>query len=82
MYVNLNKYLFSQEDKSVRLTMVDAWTNFSKIGNPGMGWTTSVLNSDQQYWNISGPIPTMEGSPKIRDRMKIWDEVCLDNDKC
>ena len=35
--------------------MVDAWTNFSKIGNPGMGWTTSVLNSDQQYWNISYP---------------------------
>ena len=62
--------------------MVDAWTNFSKIGNPGMGWTTSVLNSDQQYWNISGPIPTMEGSLKIRDRMKIWEEVCLDNDKC
>ena len=62
--------------------MVDAWTSFSKIGNPGMGWTTSVLNSDQQYWNISYPTVTMEGSPKIRDRMKIWDEVCLDNDKC
>ena len=82
VYESITNNFFSQEDKRVRKTMVDAWTSFSKIGNPGMGWTTSVLNSDQQYWNISYPTVTMEGSPKIRDRMKIWNEVCLDNDKC
>merc|ERR1712141_372815 len=72
----------SEEDKRVRLVMMDAWTNFAKTGIPGMGWTKSVLNSDHQYWNISGPIPIMEGQQALQDRMAIWQDVCFNNIKC
>lgn len=72
----------NDEDERVRLVMMEAWTNFAKTGAPGLGWNTSVLNSDNQYWNISGPAPNMEGQQALRDRMDIWDEVCFDNVKC
>ena len=62
--------------------MVNAWTNFAKTGDPGMGWTPCKLNSDQQFWNISGPMPKMEGSREISDRMKLWEDVCLNNKNC
>ena len=64
------------------MTMMGAWTDFAKTGNPGRGWTQSNLNTDHQYWNISGPNPIMEGRQEIRDRMAIWEEVCQNNLKC
>ena len=74
--------ILSKEDEKVREVIMNAWTNFAKYGDPGMSWTPSVLNSNNQYWNISGPSPSMQGRQEIRDRMSIWDEVCLNNKKC
>ena len=35
-----------------------------------------------QYWNISGPVPAMDGRQEIHDRMRVWDEICFENRKC
>ena len=48
----------SEEDQQVRNVMMSAWTNFAEFGDPKNGWTKSILDSDQQYWNITGALPT------------------------
>ena len=72
----------SEEGEGVREAIMTAWTNFAISGDPGLSWTPSVLNSNMQYWNISGPVPAMDGRQEIHDRMRIWDEVCFENRKC
>ena len=72
----------SEEVEGVREAIMTAWTNFAISGDPGLSWTPSVLNSNMQYWNISGPVPAMDGRQEIHDRMRVWDEVCFENRKC
>ena len=65
----------SEEDEQVRNVMMSAWTNFAKSGDPQNGWTKSILDSDQQYWNITGAMPSMEGRQEVRNRMTFWDQL-------
>lgn len=65
----------SEEDQQVRNVMMSAWTNFAEFGDPKNGWTKSILDSDQQYWNITGALPSMEGRQEVKNRMKFWDQL-------
>ena len=71
-----------EEDMSVREVMVTAWSNFAIYGDPtpqdsGLSWTES--DSDLRYWNISGPLPCMDSSKEIQERMLLWDQVVGQN---
>ena len=71
----------SGDDVSVREVMTIAWTNFAKYGDPtppgsGLSWVPRAPNVDHKYyWNISGPVPSMDSSLEIQRRMEIWNEV-------
>ena len=65
----------SEEDQQVRNVMMSAWTNFAEFGDPKNGWTKSILDSDQQYWNITGALPSMEGRQEVKNRMTFWDQL-------
>jgi len=66
------------EDALVRNTVTTAWGSFATYGDPTppgslSSWTP--LTSADQYWNISGPVPAMDSSYYIQERMKLWTQV-------
>ena len=68
------------EEASIMNTIVTAWTDFSKYGDPtppdsGKSWIPQAPNSEQQYWNISGPEPHMDTSSYIQERMALWENI-------
>jgi len=66
------------EDSLVRNTMIEAWTNFAYYGDPtppGSESSWTPLTTPDQYWNISGPVPSMESSSYIQERMDLWEQV-------
>ena len=67
--------ILDETDSAVRNTMVTAWTNFAKTGNPGMSWEPQSVRSASQFWNISGPEPKMDTSSYIEERMLLWEQV-------
>ena len=76
----------NKEDASVRRMMTTAWTNFAKYGDPtppnsGLTWTPQEPNSDQQFWNISGPEPLMSTNEKIQERLLLWDQIMENSPK-
>ena len=74
----------SGEDLLVRDTMMAAWTNFAKFGDPtppdsGLpAWTPQSMDSDHYYWDICGPTPKLTSEAdlyNLKGRMAIWDKV-------
>ena len=68
------------EEASIMNTIVTAWTDFAKYGDPtppdsGRSWIPQAPNSEQQYWNISGPEPHMDTSSYIQERMALWENI-------
>ena len=60
--------------------MTDAWTNFSKFGDPtppGSEFSWLPLDNPEyhQLWNISGEFPEMSKSQEIQNRMNFWTEL-------
>ena len=71
----------NEEEIALRNTMVSAWTNFAKYGDPtppdsGLTpWSPIYADIDPQYWKIFSPEPVMDMSSYIQERMKKWEEV-------
>lgn len=74
----------SGEDLLVRDTMMAAWTNFAKFGDPtppesGLPtWTPQSTNSDHYYWDICGPTPKLTSEAdlfNLKGRLAVWDKV-------
>ena len=74
----------SGEDLLVRDTMMAAWTNFAKFGDPtppdsGLpAWTPQSTDSDHFYWDICGPTPKLTSEAdlyNLKGRMAIWDKA-------
>ena len=74
----------SGEDLLVRDTMMAAWTNFAKFGDPtppdsGLPtWTPQMTNSDHYYWDICGPTPKLTSEAdlfNLKGRLAVWDKV-------
>ena len=69
------------EEIALRNTMISAWTNFAKFGDPtppdsGLTpWAPIYADIEPQYWNIFGPEPVMDMSSYIKERMTKWEEV-------
>ena len=69
----------------IRETLLLAWTNFAKHGDPTppgsclSTWTPQPQDSEEQvYWNIkdSKPQMTFEGNLyNIKERMAFWDKI-------
>ena len=69
----------SNEEKLLRETMTSAWINFATYGDPtppgsGFSWTPVTFRVNQQYLNISGPMPIMNDgfNFELGDRMSLW----------
>ena len=71
----------NEEEIALRTTMVSAWTNFAKYGDPtppdsGLRpWEPIFAGKEPLYWNITGPEPIMDMSPILLERMEKWEEV-------
>ena len=71
----------NEEEIALRNTMVLAWTNFAKYGDPtppdsGLTpWDPIIADKEPLFWNILGPEPLMAFSPYINRRMEKWEEV-------
>ena len=66
------------EDALVRTTITTAWGSFARYGDPtppGSQSSWAPLTSADQFWNISGPVPAMDSSNYIQERMKLWTQV-------
>ena len=80
-----DRNLNATEDLLVRETLLMAWTNFAKHGDPTPPgsclptWTPQPQDSEEQvYWNIkdSKPRMTFEGNLyNIKERMAFWDKI-------
>ena len=62
--------------------MSKAWINFASYGDPSPPtdaslppWNPVLPGLVRDYWNISGPVPLMDHSQEIQDRMSLWDQV-------
>ena len=76
--LNWNVDPLTPEEASIRDTIVTAWTNFAKYGDPtpaSWSWIPQAPNSEHQYWNISGPKPHMDTSSYIQERMALWEYI-------
>ena len=66
---------FNEADEAVRQMVTTAWTDFAKMGNPGLSWTPQTPGSELQYININSVSPIMEYAQDIHDRMQLWTEM-------
>ena len=76
--LNWNNEPLTPEEASITDTIITAWTNFAKYGDPTpatWSWIPQAPNSEHQYWNISGPVPHMDTSSYIKERMALWEHV-------
>ena len=71
----------NEQDLAVSNIMSDAWTNFAKYGDPTpdshLSWTPveAGMSNTLQFWNISGPEPSMQTNSKLQERMELWKQV-------
>ena len=71
----------TEQDIIVQNIMTTAWANFAIFGDPtppGMSdfsWSPLQSVSDFQFWNISGPNPTMDHSVYLQNRMELWQQI-------
>ena len=71
------------EDTLVRDTIIRAWTNFAKYGDPtppdsGLPSWTPQGAGEQYYWNILGPKPVMTSEVDLNNitaRVAFWNSI-------